>query len=91
MPWRSGLALGRMDDAARAMGARRVSVGAETPWSGAAIDSRRVTGGELFFALPGEHTDGHRFGATVTRRRYDHDSFTPRHHDGLVERVIPVA
>ncbi len=30
-------------------------------FDGAAIDSRRVRGGELFFALPGERTDGHRF------------------------------
>ncbi len=30
-------------------------------YQGAAIDSRRVEGGELFFALPGERTDGHRF------------------------------
>lgn len=30
-------------------------------YRGAAIDSRRVEGGELFFALPGERTDGHRF------------------------------
>lgn len=28
---------------------------------GAAIDSRQVKGGELFVALPGEHTDGHLF------------------------------
>lgn len=30
-------------------------------WSGAALDSRKVSGGELFFALPGERTDGHAF------------------------------
>lgn len=30
-------------------------------YRGAAIDSRRVEGGELFFAMPGERTDGHRF------------------------------
>ena len=30
-------------------------------YRGGAIDSRRVEGGELFFALPGERTDGHRF------------------------------
>jgi len=30
-------------------------------WRGAALDSRRVEGGELFFALAGERTDGHRF------------------------------
>jgi UDP-N-acetylmuramoyl-tripeptide--D-alanyl-D-alanine ligase len=29
--------------------------------SGAAIDSRQVSGGELFFAFAGEQTDGHRF------------------------------
>jgi UDP-N-acetylmuramoyl-tripeptide--D-alanyl-D-alanine ligase len=37
-------------------------------WSGAALDSRRVEGGELFFALPGEVTDGHRFVADALRR-----------------------
>lgn len=57
-----------MDDAARAMGARRVSVAAEASWSGAAIDSRRIGGGELFFALAGEHTDGHRFVADAVAR-----------------------
>ncbi len=30
-------------------------------WRGAALDSRAVSGGELFFALPGDRTDGHRF------------------------------
>lgn len=30
-------------------------------FAGAAIDSRRVAGDELFFALAGEFTDGHRF------------------------------
>jgi len=29
--------------------------------SGAAIDSRKVSGGEVFFAFTGEQTDGHRF------------------------------
>jgi UDP-N-acetylmuramoyl-tripeptide--D-alanyl-D-alanine ligase len=37
-------------------------------WRGAALDSRKVVGGELFFALPGERTDGHRFvGAALER------------------------
>ena len=31
------------------------------PIAGGAVDSRLVRGGEAFFALPGEHTDGHRF------------------------------
>ncbi len=30
-------------------------------WQGGALDSRKVRGGELFFALRGEHADGHRF------------------------------
>ena len=29
--------------------------------SAAAVDSRRVASGNIFFALRGEHTDGHRF------------------------------
>jgi alanine racemase len=34
---------------------------AKTPIRGVAIDSRRVRPGDLFFALPGRHADGHRF------------------------------
>ena len=30
-------------------------------WRGAVLDSRRLAGGELFFALRGEQDDGHRF------------------------------
>ncbi len=37
-------------------------------WSGAALDSRRVAGGELFFALPGERADGHRFVGQALQR-----------------------
>ena len=43
------------------MGGRVISGDPATVWQGAALDSRRVTGGELFFALPGERVDGHRF------------------------------
>ncbi len=32
-----------------------------TPISGGAVDSRLVSDGAVFFALPGERTDGHRF------------------------------
>jgi UDP-N-acetylmuramoyl-tripeptide--D-alanyl-D-alanine ligase len=40
----------------------------ETRWQGACLDSRAVQGGELFFALPGEQTDGHLFvGAALER------------------------
>jgi UDP-N-acetylmuramoyl-tripeptide--D-alanyl-D-alanine ligase len=38
-----------------------VSGNPDSRWSGATIDSRQVAGSELFFALRGEHTDGHRF------------------------------
>ncbi len=42
-------------------GARIVSGDPAAVCSGAAIDSRAVHGGEIFFALPGTRTDGHRF------------------------------
>ena len=32
-------------------------------WRGASLDSRRIHGGELFFAVPGEKFDGHEFAA----------------------------
>jgi UDP-N-acetylmuramoyl-tripeptide--D-alanyl-D-alanine ligase len=38
-----------------------VLCGGSAPISGAAVDSRLVAEGTAFFALPGEHTDGHRF------------------------------
>lgn len=38
------------------------------PINGGAIDSRRVEPGNAFFALAGEHTDGHRFVADAARR-----------------------
>lgn len=37
-------------------------------WSGVVLDSRQVEGDELFFALPGEETDGHRFVAAALER-----------------------
>ncbi len=47
-------------DAAAAMGGRWNGP-PEAAFDGAVLDSRRVRGGELFFALPGEKTDGHLF------------------------------
>lgn len=47
--------------AAQAVGGRLEGASPEAAWHGAALDSRRVRGGELFFALAGERTDGHRF------------------------------
>ncbi len=47
-------------DIARLTGGRLV-VGSGRLVRGAAVDSRRVEPGNLFVALPGEHTDGHAF------------------------------
>ncbi|HYO13205.1 MAG TPA: UDP-N-acetylmuramoyl-tripeptide--D-alanyl-D-alanine ligase [Thermoanaerobaculia bacterium] len=50
-----------VDEAARVAGGR-VTAGDPGAWiDGAAIDSRAVRGGEVFFAFKGERTDGHRF------------------------------
>lgn len=38
------------------------------PIRGGAVDSRRVEAGNIFFALPGERTDGHRFVVDAARR-----------------------
>ena len=43
------------------MEGRVIAGSPEAVWRGAALDSRGVRGGELFFALPGERSDGHRF------------------------------
>ncbi len=50
-----------VDEAARAVGGRILAGEAGAMIEGAAIDSRAVRGGELFFAFAGERTDGHRF------------------------------
>ncbi|HTG34207.1 MAG TPA: UDP-N-acetylmuramoyl-tripeptide--D-alanyl-D-alanine ligase [Thermoanaerobaculia bacterium] len=48
-------------DAARAVGGRVTAGDPDAMIEGAAIDSRAVRGGEVFFAFGGAHTDGHRF------------------------------
>lgn len=55
------MAQGRVDEAAKVMRGELTSGMGEARWQGAALDSRAITGGELFFALPGERTDGHRY------------------------------
>jgi UDP-N-acetylmuramoyl-tripeptide--D-alanyl-D-alanine ligase len=47
-------------DVAASTGGTIVRAG-RRPIRGAAVDSRRVRPGELFFALPGERTDGHEY------------------------------
>jgi UDP-N-acetylmuramoyl-tripeptide--D-alanyl-D-alanine ligase len=55
-------------EAAAAMAGTVVSGDAARFWSGAALDSRRIAGDELFFALPGARTDGHAFVAQALAR-----------------------
>lgn len=50
------------------MGGEMIAARPNARWSGAVLDSRKVEGGELFFALPGEETDGHNFVATALER-----------------------
>ena len=55
----------RIDETAEAMRGRVTAGDPAVVWDGAAFDSRKVRRGELFFALPGEATDGHRFVGTA--------------------------
>ena len=50
-----------VEEAARAVGGRIAAGDPAAAIDGAAIDSRAVRGGEVFFAFGGAHTDGHRF------------------------------
>ncbi|MEM1176977.1 MAG: UDP-N-acetylmuramoyl-tripeptide--D-alanyl-D-alanine ligase [Acidobacteriota bacterium] len=50
-----------IDQAVAAMGGRLLRGDGEVRFRGVAIDSRRTSDGELFFALPGARTDGHDF------------------------------
>ncbi|HEX3129969.1 MAG TPA: UDP-N-acetylmuramoyl-tripeptide--D-alanyl-D-alanine ligase [Thermoanaerobaculia bacterium] len=54
-----------VEEIARAANGRIVSGDPRSECSGAAIDSRKIEGGEIFFALPGTRTDGHRFVGTA--------------------------
>lgn len=58
----------RADDAAEWMAGVVIAGDPATSWRGAALDSRKVVGGELFFALPGVQADGHRFVADAFAR-----------------------
>lgn len=55
-------------EATEAMKGRLVTGEGSRVFEGAALDSRKVRSGQLFFALVGERTDGHRFVADAGRR-----------------------
>ncbi len=57
-----------LGEAARAMSATLSAGDPTRSFAGAAIDSRRTKTGNLFFALDGERTDGHRFIADAWAR-----------------------
>ena len=63
-----------LTELASALGTRPERTGSAAPdaaggtaVSGVATDSRTVRSGDLFFALPGERFDGHRFVADAIR------------------------
>lgn len=57
-----------VDEVARAVNGRIAQGDPGSVCSGAAIDSRKVRGGEVFFAFTGAQTDGHRFVADALAR-----------------------
>jgi UDP-N-acetylmuramoyl-tripeptide--D-alanyl-D-alanine ligase len=54
--------------AAAAMGATVTHGEEAVRWRGAVLDSRRITGGEIFFALRGEQVDGHAYAGLAAAR-----------------------
>ncbi|HVS03617.1 MAG TPA: UDP-N-acetylmuramoyl-tripeptide--D-alanyl-D-alanine ligase [Thermoanaerobaculia bacterium] len=54
-----------LEHAARVMGGRVVAGDPAAAWEGGSLDSRRLHGGELFFAIAGERRDGHEFVAAA--------------------------
>ena len=57
-----------VDEVARAVGGRVIAGDPRAAVDGAAIDTRKMRGGELFFAFAGAQTDGHRFVADALDR-----------------------
>ena len=58
----------RVAEAVQSMSAQLLVGDGSRYWRGAQLDSRRIEGGELFFALPGEQTDGRRFALSALER-----------------------
>jgi UDP-N-acetylmuramoyl-tripeptide--D-alanyl-D-alanine ligase len=80
-----------VEEIARAVNGRIVSGDPHGPCSGAAIDSRAVKGGEVFFAFAGEKTDGHRFLPDAFARGAGAAIVNPGHQAPEGAAVIEVA
>nr|XP_061799076.1 UDP-N-acetylmuramoyl-tripeptide--D-alanyl-D-alanine ligase-like [Nerophis lumbriciformis] len=69
MPWPPSLEKAMVERSLRwaseAMGGQLLSGAPGALFCGVAIDSRRLSGGELFFAFVGEHADGHDYVAAA--------------------------
>ena len=50
-----------LEEVVKAVGGRRVCAGSNTRVKGVSTDSRNIQKGDLFFALKGEHFDGHQY------------------------------
>jgi UDP-N-acetylmuramoyl-tripeptide--D-alanyl-D-alanine ligase len=57
-----------LEDVARAVRGRLLAGDGDVAFTGVSVDSRTTAPGELFFALPGEKFDGHRFVAAAFAR-----------------------
>jgi UDP-N-acetylmuramoyl-tripeptide--D-alanyl-D-alanine ligase len=71
----------RLDELLAAVGGRLLRPTAVSSFSGASVDSRKVTPGGIFVALRGERDDGHRYVA---------DALRAGAVAALVERPVPV-
>lgn len=56
------------DFAVQAMAGTLAAGDGDRLWRGCVLDSRRIDGDEIFFALPGEQVDGHRFASMAAEK-----------------------
>jgi UDP-N-acetylmuramoyl-tripeptide--D-alanyl-D-alanine ligase len=59
-------------------------------WTGVSVDSREIRPGDLFFALPGDVTDGHRFLEEAARKKAIGAVIRSDYH-GSVPSTLPIS